>query len=248
MLKNIHILWIYLIIIICCHFLNLSFFVSAIISLVLTVMLNAFWVFNIKYSLFVKSICKIKTNEKIVFLTFDDGPSELYTLQILNTLKHNNINATFFSIGYNAQNNEDLLKQIDANGHIIGNHTNSHKVDFTYSSETKVNNEIEWCSSRIEKIIGKKPKYFRPPYGVTNPNIADSLKKQELKSIGWSIRSLDTKAKEKSKLIERITKRLHPGAIILLHDNRKITSDILQELIDNIQKKGYRIEPLENYI
>jgi len=248
MLKNIHLFWLFLSLIIACYFFHFNIYSSALIALLIITSLVAFWIFNIKYSLFIKSICKIKTNEKIVFLTFDDGPSEDYTPIILDTLKEYNTEATFFCIGQNIQKNKELFKRIHTEGHVIGNHTYSHNVKFTYSSEEKVTLEITKCSNIIADITGEMPKLFRPPYGVTNPTIAITIQKLAMKSVGWTIRSFDTKAKDEHKLLMRITNCLHPGAIILLHDNLKITSDILPQLIENINKKGYKIVSLKNYI
>ena len=248
MLKNIHLFWLFLCLIIAGYFFHLNLYISSLIALLIITSLVAFWAFNINYSLFIRSICKIKTEEKIVFITFDDGPSEEYTSKILDILKEYNVKATFFCIGQNIERNKELFKRIFIEGHLVGNHTNSHKIPFSYSSEEKVVHEINLCSNIIAEVTGEKPKLFRPPYGVTNPAIASALHKLTMKSIGWSIRSLDTKAKDENKLLLRITNQLHPGAIIILHDNRKITCNMLPLLIKSIHQKGYKILPLQNYI
>ena len=86
---------------------------------------------------------------------------------------------------------------------------------------------------------------FRPPYGVTNPTLARVVKKMGLVVIGWSIRSLDTMIKDPKKVAARIRKRLHPGAVVLMHDTRKDLPVILEEVIKNAKEKGYRFIGLE---
>ncbi|NOU45983.1 MAG: polysaccharide deacetylase family protein [Bacteroidales bacterium] len=191
-----------------------------------------------------KSICRIRTKEKIVFLSFDDGPSYKFTPIILDTLKRNNLKAIFFCIGQQAELYPELILRISCEGHYIGNHSYSHNWRNSYKSSGIIEDEINHTNEIISNIIGYKTTLFRPPFGITNPSITKALKNTGLHSVGWNIRSLDTVIKDPQKLIQRITERLIPGSIILLHDNRRITGQILNELIETIQKKGYKILPL----
>ncbi len=208
----------------------------------------SYGVFNIQSSLFVKSICKIKTTEKVVFLTFDDGPSEHFTGIILDTLKEKNIKATFFCIGKNAVQNSQLLLRIDKEGHTIGSHTFSHQWQYPFYSGKKVRHEIESGNEAIFKVTGKKPLLFRPPAGITNPTIANAIKSLNMASIGWSIRSYDTLHRNPEKIINRIIFRLKPGAVILLHDRLPVTAELLPGLLSQIYIKGYKILPLQQFL
>ena len=204
----------------------------------------AFNIFSIKHSLFLKSICRIQTKEKIIFLSFDDGPSDQFTPVILDTLKRNNIKALFFCVGQYSELYPELVRRISGEGHRIGNHSYSHDWRFLFKPSGIIEAEISHTNVILSKIIGTKTNLFRPPFGITNPSFAKALKSTGLQSVGWDIRSYDTIIKDKQKLIQRITDQLRPGSIILLHDNREITSQILNELIETIQKNGYKILPL----
>jgi peptidoglycan/xylan/chitin deacetylase (PgdA/CDA1 family) len=207
-----------------------------------------FGIFNIRASIFIESICRVKTTEKIVFLTFDDGPCEPYTNSILDTLREHDIKSTFFCIGENAEKNKQTLLRIDKEGHIIGSHTYTHQWKYTFSANKKVQNEIKLGNETIMKIIGKKPRLFRPPFGITNPIIAHVIELLNMNSIGWSIRSYDTLHNDHEKLLTRIVSQLKPGAIILLHDRLPITAEILPRLINQIYERGYKILPLQQFL
>ena len=249
MLKNIHIAIIALLIFaIACIFCAVSPGLSICISFLLTSGFVAFNLFNIQRTLFIKSICSVKTDEKIVFLTFDDGPQQGTTETILETLQASNIQACFFCIGERVEANPELVLKLYNAGHAIGVHTYSHKWQDTLSSILVYEHNLHNCSNTLEKITGKKPMLFRPPFAITNPNIASALKTLKLQSIGWNIRSFDTIIKDRNKLIDRITSRLKPGGIILMHDSLQITADILPELIQKIHEKGYKILSLQQNI
>jgi peptidoglycan/xylan/chitin deacetylase (PgdA/CDA1 family) len=98
------------------------------------------------------------------------------------------------------------------------------------------------------KVSGKKPFYFRPPYGVTNPVVAKVAKMLNYKVVGWSVRSLDTVLKDEDKIMARIKDRLHPGAVILMHDDREVTSKVLEKVILMVKEEGYRFVGLEELI
>ncbi|MDR3245649.1 MAG: polysaccharide deacetylase family protein [Prevotellaceae bacterium] len=199
-------------------------------------------IFDIRLSLFVPVANRLKTKENKVVLTFDDGPGNC-SEKILSVLEKENVQATFFFIGKNAVNHAGIVKKVAQSGHSIGVHTQNHLFGFPFSGLKKVKREISESIVSIEKITGQKPTLFRPPFGVVNPVIAKSIRDLELTTIGWTIRSLDTKAKNGDRLLKRISGRLSAGAIILLHDI-PLTSEILQDLIAEIRKKGYEFEKI----
>jgi peptidoglycan-N-acetylglucosamine deacetylase len=202
----------------------------------------------IRMEFFMKSVCSIKTNEKIISLSFDDGPSGSGTTRILDILKENNVEAAFFCIGINMPENEDIMKRITSEGHIIGNHSNYHKPLFDLQSSGKMLNELELASQTCKVITGFYPRFFRPPYGVTNPNLKKAVLKGGFISIGWSIRSYDTVIGNEERLLSRIISRLKPGAILLLHDTSESTQKILPRLLKEIRSKGFRMIRLDKMI
>lgn len=173
-----------------------------------------------------------------IALTFDDGPAE-HTHTVLDILKTENVKATFFLIGKNIQGNETLVRRMMEEGHAIGSHSQNHGFHFDWQSSSKMIAEIEESNNAIAAITGEPVKLFRPPYGVTNPNLAKALRITGLKSIGWSVRSMDTVAKDKDALLQKVIKKVKPRDIILLHDRCEITTLILPDLIKALKDKGY---------
>ena len=198
---------------------------------------------NICSQAYIKTICKANTTEKKIAITFDDGPDSEITPKVLEILDQYNAKATFFCIGKNIENNEDLIKMIDKKGHLIGNHTWTHDRWFDLFSSQKMKAEIEKTSDLLVEIINKKIKLFRPPYGVTNPNLKKAIKDNDFYTIGWSIRSLDTIA-DSDKTLKRLKNKLSPGDIILFHDNREHIVDILKSFLEYSKREGYEIIPL----
>ena len=183
------------------------------------------------------SVNSLNTNEKKVLLTFDDGP-HANTVKVLEILKKHDVKALFFVIGKNIPGNEVILKQVVADGHQIGNHSFSHHNFIDLWSTKKVTEDFVACQQLIEQYQ-PNTKLFRPPYGVTNPNIAKALKQLNLKSIGWDVRSYDTSIKDVEKIKQRVLSQLKPGAIILLHDRLDFMPELLKTLIPAIKQKGY---------
>jgi peptidoglycan-N-acetylglucosamine deacetylase len=202
----------------------------------------------IRMGFFMKSICSVKTSEKIIALSFDDGPAGKKTARMLDILKDNNVEAAFFCIGKNMPDNEDILKRIINEGHIIGNHSNTHNSLFDLYSPKKMLNELELTSQTCQEITGLYPRFFRPPYGVTNPNLKKAVLKGGFISIGWSIRSYDTVIGNEERLLTRILARLKPGAILLLHDTSDSTLKILPRLLKEIRNRGYKMSRLDKMI
>lgn len=193
---------------------------------------------------YTKSFCKAKTKLKVVSITFDDGPSE-NTNSILDILKKHNTRASFFVVGEFAESSPEIIARAAAEGHLIGNHTYSHSNYSGVLSTHKMVEEIELTNQIIQNITNKTPKYFRPPFGVTNPNIASAIKITGMESVGWSVRSLDTTIKDSQLIIKRVLRQIHPGAVILLHDTTPNILFILDKLILNLKEKGYKIERLD---
>ena len=183
------------------------------------------------------SINHLNTSYKKVLLTFDDGP-HANTVKVLEVLKKHNVKALFFIIGKNIQGNESILNQIVAEGHQIGNHSYSHHNFIDLWSTKKVTEDFASCQKLIEQYQPQS-KLFRPPYGVTNPNIAKALKQLNLQSIGWNVRSYDTSIKDVEKIKQRVISQLKPGAIILLHDRLDFMPELLEVLIPAIKENGY---------
>jgi peptidoglycan-N-acetylglucosamine deacetylase len=196
----------------------------------------------------VKAFCENPNEkEKKIALTFDDGP-HLITPQILDLLKKYHASGTFFCIGKNIEVHPEILKQIITEGHLIGNHSYSHSHFFDFFRKNRILQELNNTNAIIEKVIGKKPTFFRPPYGVTNPSIRKALELTKHKVIGWNIRSMDGMIKNEKIIYNRIEKRIAPGAIVLLHDTSEITVRVLERLLLFLQMNNYKVVSLEELL
>ncbi len=209
-----------------------------IISLLLISIL-AWGSFNICAGLYIRAHCRANTSKKKLALTFDDGPHATITPKVLDMLKAHHIKAGFFLIGENIEQNEEIARQISEEGHILGSHSYSHANNFGFWGSRKITADLRKNESLIERISGKKTRLFRPPFGVTNPNIAKAARLLEYSVIGWSIRSLDTVNKSNNRIINRVVKRLKPGGVILFHDNHERIIPILEEVIKKATDEGY---------
>lgn len=197
--------------------------------------------YSIKSQVYMRALCRIETTEKVVYLTFDDGPDAEQTPQVLDVLKRNNAKAVFFCIGSRIAGNEALLKRMADEGHQIGIHSFSHANGFPLFSRSRMIADIRQCQQAIEQATGSTTTLFRPPFGVTNPTIGKAVKSLNLKTIGWTIRTYDTNRCSDEKIIRRISRQLRPGAIILLHDRLPQSAERLQMVIEAVKKAGYEI-------
>ena len=193
-------------------------------------------VIHFPFNYFMNAIHRFSSNS--VLLTFDDGPNDQTTSQILDVLKENNIAAVFFVIGEKANTHPALIQRMINEGHVIGNHTFSHPPLFAMLSQRKVTEEITQCADAVAALTQRKPVLFRPPIGYTNPKIARAVKELNVRPIGWSLRSFDTVIKNPEALQKRLEKSIRPGMIVLLHDSLPQTAEMLPELISSLQQKG----------
>ena len=197
---------------------------------------------------FMKVLCAGNTNARQIAISFDDGPAKEYTSEVLEILKKNNVPAAFFCIGNRIAGNEDLLHQLITDGHIIGNHSYSHHFWFDMFSAKKMQADIQLMGETVNSNTGLQPKLFRPPYGVTTPNMRKVMNNTDYIAVGWNIRSMDTVIKDPDKLLKKLTGLLKPGAIILLHDTSKVTVSILQQLINEAHDQGYEFVRLDKLL
>ena len=196
----------------------------------------------------VRAFCENKsTKEKIIALTFDDGPSS-FSLQILECLKKHQAKATFFCIGKNIENHPEILKQMVEEGHTIGNHSYSHSPFFDFYSKDKIIQEIHQTNALIKKHTGIETTIFRPPYGVTNPSIARALVVTKHQVIGWNIRSMDGISKNEKQIYNRIIKRVSPGGIILMHDTSISSVRVLEQLLLFLSREKYKVVSIEDLL
>lgn len=182
------------------------------------------------------------SERKLVLLTIDDVPSTAATLEpMLATLAAHNVHALFFVIGNQAKAHPELIKEIVDGGHTIGNHTWDH-ADLKNATNAKSKKEIDDMTTEIEKQTGKKPLFFRPPYGGSNDYVKKYTAEQKMVFMTWSLGGEDwvKKYSNAQALTEHVLTGLAPGANILLHEH-PWTRDALDPIIVGILAKGYTI-------
>jgi peptidoglycan/xylan/chitin deacetylase (PgdA/CDA1 family) len=184
----------------------------------------------------------VKTTEKVVALTFDDGPDEPYTDQILRVLEKHNVKATFFVLGGNAKAYPQMIKRIMSEGHDLGNHSMYHDQMRNKSVEKMVN-DIQSVDNILKGLGYKKDIPFRAPFGMTSDNLKSALKQLHKDHVLFTFLPQDWTKISSQTIHDNVMKQMKPGLIITLHDGgkrRDNTVKATEMLIDTLQKQGYR--------
>ena len=187
-------------------------------------------------ALFPTLVWKNATNEKKVWLTFDDGPTAEITPFVLDTLLFYNVKATFFCLGKQMVKHPEILQRITAEGHSIGNHSYSHPNGFTTCTKKYLKDIEKW------KQIIPETKLFRPPFGNIYPWQIDKLEK-EYQIIMWDVMGWDfDKNTSKEKCLSNVVNNVENGSIIVLHDNEKSFENLqfaLPKIIEILKERGF---------
>lgn len=187
-----------------------------------------------------KGIREVKTEQRVVALTFDDGPDEHTTEQLLKVLKEHNAKATFFVMGRRAEELPDQLAQIARDGHEIGSHGFSHKW-LTKLSEQEVADEIAQ-SEAVIMTAAPKPVLFRPPGAYYNDKILAELKARGYLMIMWSIDTRDWARPGAGEVVSNVVTKVKPGSIVLMHDGSYApgTPNAVAAILERLAKENYR--------
>jgi peptidoglycan/xylan/chitin deacetylase (PgdA/CDA1 family) len=193
---------------------------------------------------------------KRISLTFDDGPAEPFTEQVLAILREHQVPATFFMCGQNVEKYPDLVRRIVAEGHEVGNHTYSHPFLF-FKSRRRIAAEIDRTQAVIERVTGSRPKFFRPPFGARWFGLVPTLLEREMHLVMWSATGYDW-SKDVPGITKAALRELKPGAVVLLHDGRETrhaaeidrsrTVQALPAIIAGARQLGYTFAPLQDLL
>lgn len=189
------------------------------------------------------------TTKKQVALTFDMGYEEPgSTDSILKTLAANKVKATFFTTSYWLNKNPALAKRIVKEGHTLGNHSVNHQSMPTLSDKEMADEIMGWQKVATQITGVKKFKYFRPPMGEYNDHTLEYTKKLGYNTVFWSVAVVDWKDGylSKNQIVQQVTERIHPGAVVLLHHKNKDVQAGLDEIIKTTKKNGYKLVTLDN--
>jgi peptidoglycan/xylan/chitin deacetylase (PgdA/CDA1 family) len=189
---------------------------------------------------------RIKPLPGTIALTFDDGPNPIYTPQILAILKKNNIKATFFMVGANAEKYPDIVKMVLADGHAVDSHSYSHPM-LTKISDSQLQKEVLLPQSIIQKILGIKPVCLRYPFGASNEHVRNVIHEHGMMPVAMGFNSFDYERPGTDKIVNWVLKNIYSGQIILLHDGydkREQTVAALPQIIDGVRQKGLGFSPI----
>ena len=194
-----------------------------------------------------QTIYFVPVREKVIALTFDDGPNEPATGLILDALKRHQVKATFFLIGANVERYPETARRIKAEGHLIGNHTARHSM-FDQSTASAIARDIADGQRTIEKVTGVTCLWFRPPYGINGPGMEEACRAQGLAIAGWSADANDWNPHPVEELVAGIVSQATPGDIILLHDgwetrpgaDRQNTVEAVPLILEKLKAQGFR--------
>lgn len=192
-------------------------------------------------------IYNVKTNEKVVAISFDAAWGADKTEKIMEILKEYNANATFFLVGFWVETYPEITKKIAENGFEIGTHSNTHP-DMAKLDANQMKLELETSVKILEDTTGKKVELFRPPYGSYNNTLIETCESLNLTTIQWDVDSLDWKGISAVDITTRILNKVFNGSIILCHNNSDHILDALPMVLDRLQKRGYTIKCIGDII
>ncbi len=190
------------------------------------------------------------SEDKYLYLTFDEGYENGYTPQILDVLKENNVKAAFFITGDYLKTSPDIVERIIKEGHILGNHTQTHPSLPKLANESKIQKELKTLEEKIYSDYGYKMKYFRPPMGEYSKFTLKCVSDIGYTTVMWSFAYDDwdvNKQKGIDYAKDKIMSNLHPGSIILLHAVSKDNANVLDYVIKEARNQGYEFKSLDEF-
>jgi len=218
------------------------------------VLLDAFYP---RVSLFARSLSRIPQDavEDTIALTFDDGPVEPYTRQILEILDRYGVKASFFCIGENVQRYPDLARDIVRRGHTLGNHTQRHR-NLMLTGTAGIERELEEAQRAIEEACGLQPRFFRCPKGYKSPLVTRALRRRALALVAYGYPIWDVENPPTEQLVARVLDRAAPGDIVVMHDGfppagagpRDSLVAALPRIIEGLLARGLRPVSLDQAV
>jgi peptidoglycan/xylan/chitin deacetylase (PgdA/CDA1 family) len=191
-------------------------------------------------------VWRVPTDQKVVALTFDDGPDPAYTPAVLDLARAKGVKFTFFVVGRQSSLYPEIVKRMAAEGHAVENHTWDHH-EMTRLSERQDVSEIQLCDDEINRILGSRPSFMRPPRGEWDDDLYRAAAALGYRVVLWSIELEHHPRRSAQQMAQRATSMTRPGMIILAHDgavdrrfDRTKTMQALPILVDGLLKKGYR--------
>jgi peptidoglycan-N-acetylglucosamine deacetylase len=179
-----------------------------------------------------KTFIGLARGSKNLALTYDDGPNDPHTLRLLEVLAKHEVKATFFLIGRYVESRPDIVREINAAGHSVGNHTFTHP-NLIFSSTSEIRSQLERCTSAIEQASGVRVNLFRPPFGGRLPKTFRVTRSLQLEPIMWNVTGWDWNAPPADYIERKVAKQIRGGDVVLLHDggHKEMGADRAQTVI-----------------
>ena len=188
-------------------------------------------------------VYSVERDDPVISVSFDASWGGDKTMAILDLLDEYNAKATFFLVGIWVDKYPELVKEIAARGHEIGNHSASH-AHFPQIAESKMRQELDSCSDKIEALTGVRPTLFRPPYGDYDNKVVTVTRNEGYECVQWSIDSQDWKNRGVDDLVRRATSNVQPGDIILFHNDSQFIVEALPQVLAHYQQQGFSMIPV----
>lgn len=192
-------------------------------------------------------IYSVQTEDKKIAISFDAAWGDEFTDDILDTLDKYNVKTTFFLVGFWVDKYPNMVKKIHERGHEIGNHSSTHP-NMSKLSKEEITKELKTTGDKIAAITGKDPVVFRPPFGDYNNLLIETAEELKYFTIQWDVDSLDWKELGAQAVVERVTRNIRKGSIVLFHNNAKYVSEYLPLVLEKLQAEGYEIIPISDLI
>ena len=189
----------------------------------------------------------VERGDNVISISFDAAWGGDQTLKILDILDEYEVKTTFFLVDIWTQRFPELVKEIAARGHEIGNHSTSHPQMSKLSRE-KIKDELKVMSDNVQTITGVRPTLFRPPYGDYNNDVVQVARAEGYEVIQWSVDSLDWKNRGVQDLIQKATKNVKSGDIVLFHNDSKYILDALPTILKSYREQGLTIVPISQIL
>lgn len=185
-----------------------------------------------------------EVSKKEIALTFDDGPHPVYTVKLLDGLKERGVRVSFFLIGQNIDGNEDIIRRMKEEGHLIGNHSQSH-MQLSKENIEAACQQINATNQKIFDITGEMPSYIRPPYGSWSEELECIV---PMTVVLWDVDTLDWKSQNKNQIVRHVLKHADDGSVILMHDVYETSVEAALEIIDTLTMEGYNFVTVDELL
>lgn len=192
-------------------------------------------------------IYSVERKDKKIAISFDAAYGDEYTIAILDTLDKYKVKTTFFLVKFWVENFPNRVEEIHKRGHEIGNHSATHP-NMSGLSPEQIADELNSTGDMITKLTKERPVLFRPPFGDYNDTLIREAKKNGYYTIQWDVDSIDWKELGTQSVVDRVTRNVKPGSIILFHNNAKYVTEYLPLVLERLIDDGYEIVPISGLI